>query len=294
MKKTNFHTHTFRCGHAVGNEEAMVLSAINNRVEILGISCHVPLPKYRWHLLKGMRYTLKEPKAWLSWCRAMTFNGPAMRMPYTMKKIHQQNVAQMKEKYKDKITIYQGYEAEYFTEYLNYYQAMLSSGEIDYLILGNHFNRYSVHTRYYGRIGITDSDIEQYKNDVVAAFDTGLFSYLAHPDLFMVGKKHWDELCDRVAREICIKAKETNTPLEINGGGMRRGLRQVDDEMVYPYPNTHFWKIAAEVGNDAVLGIDAHSPEDTNDDVYNKLWSFAKAHNLHVVDTFVFKKGNKK
>ncbi|MFQ7171807.1 MAG: hypothetical protein ACLRQF_06725 [Thomasclavelia ramosa] len=26
--KTNFHTHTFRCGHAVGNEEAMVKSAI--------------------------------------------------------------------------------------------------------------------------------------------------------------------------------------------------------------------------------------------------------------------------
>ena len=33
MMKTNFHTHTFRCGHAVGNEEAMVKSAIEEGIE---------------------------------------------------------------------------------------------------------------------------------------------------------------------------------------------------------------------------------------------------------------------
>ncbi|MFV0395531.1 MAG: histidinol-phosphatase [Coprobacillaceae bacterium] len=294
MTKTNFHTHTFRCGHAVGNEEAMIQSAIENKIEILGMSCHVPLPKYRWHLLKGMPYAMKNMQAWKSFCKAMVHNGPAMRMPYKMKKKHQINIKKMQEEHKDIITIYQGYEAEYFRNYLSYYQEMLDSKEVEYLILGHHFDKYSVHTKYYGRIGITNAEIEQYKDDVVEAFDTGLFSYLAHPDLFMVGKVHWDEFCDRITREICLKAKETNTPLEINGGGMRRGLRQVDDEMVYPYPNTHFWKIASEIGNDVVIGLDAHSPEDINDNVYDKLWKFANSHNLRVIDTFPFKKGNRR
>ncbi|MCB7558415.1 PHP domain-containing protein, partial [Tyzzerella nexilis] len=48
--KTNFHTHTFRCGHAVGNEEAMVKSAIEEGIEVLGFSEHVPLPRYRKHI----------------------------------------------------------------------------------------------------------------------------------------------------------------------------------------------------------------------------------------------------
>ncbi len=293
MKKTNFHTHTYRCGHAIGDEKAMVTSAIENNIEILGMSCHVPLPNYRLHLLKGLPYAMKTNHAWKSFCKAFLYNGPAMRMPYKMKAEHQSTMAELKEKYKNKITIYQGYEAEYFESYLPYYQLMLDRGEVDYLILGHHFDTYSVHTKYYGRVGIRDIDIEQYKNDVIKAFDTGLFSYLAHPDLFMIGRVHWDAFCNQIAREICIKAKETNTPLEINGGGIRRGLRQVDDEMVYPYPNTHFWKIASEVGNDVVIGIDAHSPEDLNDEMFETLHTFAKHHNLHVVDTFPFKKGNR-
>ena len=54
MKKTNFHTHTYRCGHANGSEEEMVCSAIKMGIEELGISEHVPLPHYRQHLLKSL------------------------------------------------------------------------------------------------------------------------------------------------------------------------------------------------------------------------------------------------
>ena len=52
MMKTNFHTHTFRCGHAIGNEEEMVKSAIKNDILELGFSDHIPLPYYRLHILK--------------------------------------------------------------------------------------------------------------------------------------------------------------------------------------------------------------------------------------------------
>ena len=105
MMKTNFHTHTFRCGHALGNEEAMVKSAIKNDILELGFSDHIPLPHYRLHILKGLPYTLKELRAFLVAVKTIYTNGPAMRMPYYSKKEHLDEVKRVKEKYKEKIKV---------------------------------------------------------------------------------------------------------------------------------------------------------------------------------------------
>ena len=40
--KTNYHTHTTRCMHAVGSDEEYVLSAIKGGFQILGFSDHTP------------------------------------------------------------------------------------------------------------------------------------------------------------------------------------------------------------------------------------------------------------
>ena len=45
-------------------------------------------------------------------------------------------------------------------------------------------------------------------------------------------------------------------PLEINLLGIRGGRH---------YPTKRFFEIAADVGNDVVLGIDAHSPQELLD-----------------------------
>ena len=39
-----YHSHTFRCGHAVGTDEEYVKKAIEGHYEILGFSDHVMLP----------------------------------------------------------------------------------------------------------------------------------------------------------------------------------------------------------------------------------------------------------
>lgn len=291
MMKTNFHTHTFRCGHALGNEEVMVKSAIKNNIVELGFSDHIPLPYYRLHIIKGIPYTLKELRAFLVAIKTIYTNGPAMRMPYSDKKKHLAEVKRVKAKYQEKVKVYQGFEAEYFENYLEYYQDILNSGEVDYLILGNHFNKYSVHTRYYGKLNITNEEIISYKNDLLKAMDTNLFSYIAHPDLFMVGKVYFDSFCENITREICQKAFENDVPLEINGGGIRRGLRKAGSEMLYPYPNSHFFEIAGKIGCKVILGIDAHAPADFNDKIYKDLYEFAKKHHLNIVDKFDFKKG---
>ena len=51
---------------------------------------------------------------------------------------------------------------------------------------------------------------------------------------------------------LCENAKQLSIPLEINFLGFT-------DHRIYP--SERFFRIAAEVGNDIVLGCDAHSPE---------------------------------
>ena len=42
MMKTNFHTHTARCGHASGRDEEYVQSAIRGGYQVLGFADHSP------------------------------------------------------------------------------------------------------------------------------------------------------------------------------------------------------------------------------------------------------------
>lgn len=291
MKKVNFHTHTYRCGHASGNEEDMVKAAIDMKIKKLGFSEHVPFPNYRKHLIRSIP-SLRSVQSVASMIYAFIKNGPGMRMPYKQKEDYYKNIFECQDKYKGQIEIYKGYEAEGLSEYFNYYQSLLYSHEVDYLILGHHFNKHCVHNAYYGKAKLSKKEMYQYCNDVEKALETKMFSYLAHPDLFMVGYKDADLDMKTVSRRICEKAKELNIPLELNAGGMRRGLVERNGEKGYLYPNTHFWKIVSEVGNDIILGFDAHDPSDFNEGMYKQMLNFANEYQLHVIDEFKFLEGN--
>lgn len=291
MKKINYHTHTYRCGHAKGTEEEYVVKALRMNMKQIGFSDHIPLPYYRFHLLKSV-FSLKSMRDIKSWIRAFLKDGPAMRMPYRQKEEHLKEVKRLKEKYSN-IKIYQGFEAEYLEEYLTYYQKLINEGEVDYLILGNHFNKHCIHSCYYGKETLSKEELYKYCNDVEKAIETGLFSYIAHPDLFMIGYTAYDKDVVEVCQRICNKAKEYDIPLEINGGGMKRGLREIDGEQLYQYPNARFWRIASNIGNKVIIGLDAHMPDDFNDVLYKQLINFAMEHNLNIIDDLSFKKGNK-
>lgn len=83
----------------------------------------------------------------------------------------------------------------------------------------------------------------------IEALETGSFSCFAHPDILNYrgdGKiyRKWYE-------KLCLRAKELNVPLEMNM------LGYVTDRH---YPNREFFRIVREVGNQVILGCDAHKP----------------------------------
>ena len=290
MNKVNYHTHTYRCGHAKGNEEDMIKAAVRINMDEIGISDHIPLPNYRLHLLKSI-LSIRSVKSIISLVYAFIKNGPNMRAPYQSIDEHLETINKLSEKYSQNIKVYKGFEAEYLEEYLPYYQTLLSENKIDYLILGNHFNKHCIHSCYYGQPNLSKKMLYSYCNDVEKAIEADLFSYIAHPDLFMVGYTCFDEDAEVVCTRICKKAKEYDIPLEINGGGMKRGLYDYDGKKLYQYPNARFWEIASKIGNKVIIGLDAHTPEDFNDVLYGQLMSFAEELNLNLVDNFEFKKG---
>ena len=84
----NYHTHTYRCGHAVGEDEQYVINAIKLGIKKLGFSDHVMLPS--------------------------GFDQPGIRGSFAQLEDYLHSIRALKEKYKDQIEIFVGFEAEYY------------------------------------------------------------------------------------------------------------------------------------------------------------------------------------
>ena len=106
-----------------------------------------------------------------------------------------------------------------------------------------------------------------YVDQVIEGLSTGAFTYLAHPDVICyTGDEEWYQ---KEMTRLCKEAKRMAIPLEVNMLGL------VTDR---PYPSERFFRIAAEVGNEIVVGCDAHSPEALSDLVgQERTLSFARA-----------------
>jgi histidinol-phosphatase (PHP family) len=86
---------------------------------------------------------------------------------------------------------------------------------------------------------------------------------------------------------LCEAAKEAKVPLEINLLGLRENK---------VYPRERFWKIAAETGNEVVLGLDAHCVEHVKmTDTYRRGVELAEQYGLHLIDgsSLKVRKGSK-
>jgi len=79
---------------------------------------------------------------------------------------------------------------------------------------------------------------------------SGRYLYLAHPDL--VNFTGDDEVYRSHMRRLCEALKQKNIPVEINVLGLWTGRR---------YPGKRFLELARETGNKAIIGVDAHAPE---------------------------------
>lgn len=230
--KVNLHTHTYRCGHADGTDEAFVLAAIAAGFTHLGFSDHTPFP-YENNYQNGSKMQLQELEGYIA------------------------SVLALKEKYRQQIRIFLGLECESVPRFFPYLKQLGST--MDYLILGNHGD-WSTGEVYTARLE-TPQQLEKYVQTAVEGMESGLFLYLAHPDLMLCSYPEFDDAAEKLSRQLCREANRLGIPLEYN----LYGLQKVKKPNCLGYPSLPFWQIVAEENGVACVGVDAHRPENFRD-----------------------------
>jgi histidinol-phosphatase (PHP family) len=249
MIKQNYNTHTSRCGHAIGKDEEYVQEAISFGLNELGFSDHIMLPDH--------------PQ-------------PGIRGDYALLPDYISSIESLREKYKERIKIYLGFEAEALPYYFPYYQRLLDEGHIQYLICGNHCEiDKDNNLKWYFSKFTTADDIKRYTKSLVKGIKTGLFAIVAHPDYYMGSYTKWDQTCIDCAKQIIRAAKKYNVHLEFNFGAIRGNKKIIGDEFRYGYPVKQFWELAKKMKAKICIGIDAHSPLDISNDANDNGYKMA-------------------
>ena len=253
-----FHSHTFRCGHASGDIEDYNSLAVKNGYKLYGVSDHVFLPGISEPLTRGDYSVFGE--------YVEVFN-------------------KVKNKYQNQIEMYLGFECEYSDYFLDYYHSLLKDKGIDYLICGQHCNYDNGVCFGYG-FDSRELDIvlPLYKQDLIDAMKSGIFLYIAHPDIFFMGATEVTDKFKEMTKDIIDAAVKYDAVLELNIHGFfrhhdREGKRYID------YPCEYFWKEVAKTNIKVVHGGDYHDPKEIEDEKFKiKLDEFLKNIDIKFAD----------
>lgn len=248
----NYHTHTVRCRHASGTEREYIETAIKNGFKILGFSDHVPQP-YPDGFTSGIRMSMDELPGYVD------------------------TLLHLREEYRDSIDILIGFEVEYFPKYFDRLLKILSDHPVDYLIQGQHNVPDEPEGFYVGWETDDENILKDYVHYTIEGMRTGVFTYLAHPDLINFTGDN-DTYLKHMSR-LAGAAIDLGIPLEINMYGFLDGRN---------YPCERFFGMASEMGASFVIGCDAHRPDVVRqpEDVPG-LTDFLSRCDIHVGDNIV-------
>ena len=222
MILANYHTHTYRCGHADGEDRAYIENAIRHGMQVLGFSDHCPFV-FPDGYESPIRMSLRQVDGYFT------------------------SLTKLRDEYKKDITIYIGFETEYLPELIEEQDKLLADYPVDYHILGQHYLEREPYGEYVSVITDDEKLLEAYVERLIKGLETGRFVYAAHPDL--VGFRG-DAYQTQYTR-LCKWLAEHDVPVEINLHGIVQRRH---------YTDPRFLQIAANAGCRAIIGCDAHTP----------------------------------
>ncbi len=227
MIKENYHTHTYRCHHAGGEDRDYVEAALKAGMTTLGFSDHCP-----FHYPNGYVSRAKMTPE--------DFEG------------YRESILSLKDEYKGRIDIKLGFESEYHPERSKYHFKLIEEGKLEYMLLASHWVGDELNG---GHLFINPTDDEEilkrYVDSSIEALRTGYYKYMAHPDcLNFTGS---DDAFRRHMTRLLEYFKENNLPIELNWLGISTNRH---------YTSMRFLNLAKEIGiTDTIHGVDAHNPE---------------------------------
>ncbi len=243
--RANLHSHTYRCKHATGDVTDYAREAVAAGLGVLGMSDHTPFPDGRW---SEVRMDLHELPDYLKAIEDAKAAFPELRILRSM-------------------------ECEWTPEYEGFYRdELLGRHQLDYLILGAHYIPAGIQGgRPTGGLdgyrtvweGVRDPfHLRLHTDFLIASMRSGLFAFVAHPDLFGSAYMAWDAETVACTKAILAAAQDLRLPLEINGYGLRKRMVDAPSGPRRPYPLSPFWELAVGYDIEVLVNSDAHTPED--------------------------------
>ena len=222
----NYHTHTKRCMHAIGEDREYVERAIAEGIKVLGFSDHGPMPYKNYESYYKM--TLGELPEYIN------------------------SVSTLRDEFADKIKIHIGLEVEYYPSLWEQSLRLWNKYPVEYLLLGQHFvgEETDPMPDPAPRGSADEKRLIQYVDRATFAIETGRITYIAHPDLLNYTGADMNLYFDEMSRLIDV-AKAHSMPLEYNLLGVAAGRA---------YPRREFFEEVARRGANVIIGCDAHEP----------------------------------
>jgi histidinol-phosphatase (PHP family) len=236
MTLTDYHTHSFRCGHAVGTMDQYIESAIAKDITEIGLTDHL-------HLY------FDPPEK----------RDPRWAMAESEYAAHYEEMLGLRERYRSRINVRVSVEADYVAGHEDELRAILDAWKFDFVLGGIHFmDGWLIddpeQTHRYREERIAEI-YRRYFANVQRAVRLGVFDVIAHFDLpKKFGHLPEEDLSDLVAKTLDL-VKETDTVLEVSTAGLRKPTGEI-------YPSKVILRMMREREIPIVLSSDAHDPAD--------------------------------
>lgn len=237
--KANWHTHNFRCRHALGDFIDYAIAAREAGISVLGISDHCPTPDDRDC---GVRMRLAELQGYIDGFRAMRDAVPGVKM-------------------------HLGVELEHYGDIFPGYAESLLAAGIEYIAGATHFFCLPDGTLIssWNEVPADDQPLHAlaYGDFVAGMIESGLYAFIAHPDLMGCFCDHWLPECEEATHKIARAARNCGIPLEINTSGYNKPWKTDTwtDATRPQYPWEPFWEVVGEEGAAVLVNSDAHRPD---------------------------------
>ena len=227
----DYHIHTKLCGHASGEMEEYVQSAIASGIKEMGFSDHLPM---------------------------ITERDNELAMSIDELPLYVESVLDLNQRYGE-IDIKLGIEADYFPGLEEKCNEVINKFPFDYVIGSVHF----IKKWGFDNINQIDQwekrDINQVYRDYYTLLRksarSGLFDIIGHSDLVKkFGQKPSADLTDEIKQTAQVFA-ENGLACEINTSGLRRPISEI-------YPSLDVLKIYNDYNIPIIFGSDAHNPKD--------------------------------
>jgi histidinol-phosphatase (PHP family) len=230
--RVDYHTHHYRCGHAVGQMTEYVAAAIAAGLNEIGLSDHAPI----YHFGEDPH---PQPRTAMS----------QLELPNYVREM-----AEIRDRYAGQITVRLGVESDYVLGWEAHYRTLWSQYPLDYVIGSVHWlDRWSIFWKERPGSRTAEEIYEEYLLTTQAAARSGAYDIIGHLDCIKTEGHLPDPGITPLLEETVRVIAEAGVAVELNTSGWRKRIGDC-------YPRPGLLEVCQHYGVPVTLGSDAHEP----------------------------------